>query len=364
MTGYPAAVSAVILAPGNAQWIGARAEQQDAFGFHGFDDRDFRAHGGLLAVLADGMGGLQQGRAAAQTAVATLREAYAAKAPEEPIPEALHRALKAANAAVYQLAIASDGEGQVGTTLVAAVADADGIHWVAAGDSRLYGYHADTDQLSLLSQEHNFAAILQARVAAGTLAQADADGNPDRAALTSFLGLENIPAIDSGTQPVPLGTGDRLLLCSDGIHGTLSDQDLRQLIRQPAQQAAEAIIASVKAVGKPNQDNATIAIIAGETTRPEPTSGQPAKVTANLVSKRPSRPRWGKTIVAVGIGLLLVLVGIAIGLTLASAKRQGVPDQEGPEKQVAHSPRPLLAANPRIPKPNPETTACNDLTGG
>jgi protein phosphatase len=265
--------------------------------------------------------------------VTTLRQAYAEKAPEEPIPEALHRALKAANAAIYQLAITSDGEGQVGTTLVAAVADADGIHWVAAGDSRLYGYRADTDQLSLLSQEHNFAAILQARVAAGTLAQADADGNPDRAALTSFLGLENIPAIDSGTEPVPLGAGDRLLLCSDGIHGTMSDQDLRQLIRQPAQQAAEAIIASVKAVGKPNQDNATIAIIAGETNRPEPASSQAAKAQTHLaaVGKRPSGPRWGTIIVAVGIGLLLVLVGIAIGLSLASAKRQGVPDPKGEE---------------------------------
>lgn len=316
MTGHPVTDSAVILTPGNAQWIGARAEQQDAFGFYGFDDQDFRAHGGVLAVLADGMGGLQQGRAAAQTAVTTLRQAYAEKAPEEAIPEALHRALKAANAAVYQLAIASDGEGQVGTTLVAAVADADGIHWVAAGDSRLYGYRADTDQLRLLSQEHNFAALLQARVAAGALDQDDADGNPDRAALTSFLGLEDIPAIDAGTQPMALGAGDRLLLCSDGVHGTLSDQDLQQWLRQPAQQAAEAIINSVKAAGKPKQDNATLAIIAGKTKQPEPASAQAAQAPTHLavVDKRSSRPRWGRIIVVVGIGLLLVLVGIAIGL--------------------------------------------------
>ena len=313
MTGHLATGNAVILTPGNAQWIGARAEQQDAFGFHGFGDQEFAAHGGLLAVLADGMGGLQQGRTAAQTAVSTLLQTYAEKAPEESIPDALHRALRAANTAVHQLAITSDGEGQVGTTLVAAVAHADGTHWVAVGDSRLYGYRADTDCLSLLSHEHNYAAILQAQVTAGVLDQADADLNPDRAALTSFLGLAEIPAIDAGTQPVPLGAGDRLLLCSDGVHGTLSDEDLRQLIRQPAQQAADAMIASVKAVDKPNHDNATIAILGLDRPPAEMATAKPGLQTTAQPGRRQAAPSWAKTLIGVGLSLLLVLIGIAIG---------------------------------------------------
>ncbi|WPL17914.1 Serine/threonine phosphatase stp [Thiorhodovibrio winogradskyi] len=322
----PAAAPATkaIVMPGNAQWIGTRGEQQDAFGFHGFDNDDFHAHGGVLAVLADGMGGLQQGRAAAQTAVDAFRAAYAEKTPEETIPNALERALQAANSAVYQLALGSDGEGQVGTTLVAAVAHDQCLAWVAVGDSRLYGYRAATDSLTRLNQEHNYAAILQARVAAGALDQADADEDPERAALISFLGLEHIPRIDAGADPMPLMPGDRLLLCSDGVHGSLSDQDIQQLIRQGAQPAAEAIMASLQATAaeKAHQDNATLAILAGESPAsvdardmagaPEQPSHEPR---TGQINHRPRTGR-GKVLIALGFALLLVLIGIAIGLVL------------------------------------------------
>ncbi|EIC21170.1 protein phosphatase 2C domain-containing protein [Thiorhodovibrio frisius] len=330
MTASAATKNKVFLTPGNAQWIGTRGEQQDAFGFHGFDDLEFSTHGGMLAVLADGMGGLQNGRAAAQTAVAILRQAYAEKAPEESIPDALQRALEAANAAVYQLAITSDGEGQVGTTLVAAVAHHEGIYWVAAGDSRLYGYRADTDNLSLLSQEHNYAAILQARVAQGAVDQADADENPERDALTSFLGLEDIPLIDSGTDLVPLSMGDRLLLCSDGVHGSLDAEDLRQLIRQPAQQAAEAIVSSLKAVAKPTQDNATLAILAAEASPPDqielqspgPQHGAMTSPRQEMTGTRQFASRLSKLIIGIGLALVLVLIGIAIGMSLRNPGKQ------------------------------------------
>ncbi|EIC22772.1 PP2C family protein-serine/threonine phosphatase [Thiorhodovibrio frisius] len=320
----PTAAPAPIITPGNGQWIGARGEQQDAFGFHGFDDPDFRAHGGVLAVLADGMGGLQQGRAASQLAVTTLRQTYATKAPEESIPNALDRALQAANTAVYQLAMESDGEGQVGTTLVAAVAHAHGIDWVNVGDSRLYGYRAAEDQLTQLSQDHNYAVILQTQVAAGTLEQADADAHPDRAALVSFIGLKQIPYIDTGTKKMPLAPGDRLLLCSDGVHGRLSDEHLHELIRQPAQPAAEAMIATLKAAAYPRQDNATLAILAAEAAAaPEPNSG---------TKDRPSPPRWSKWHLLALSALLLLALGIGIGLSL----RFGQTPEVEPEPESDH----------------------------
>nr|WP_207161474.1 PP2C family serine/threonine-protein phosphatase [Rhabdochromatium marinum] len=307
-----------VLTPSNAQWIGARGEQQDAFGFHGLDDPQFRAHGGVLAVLTDGMGGLHQGRAAAQIAANLLRETYAAKPPEEPIPAALERALQTANTAVYELAVTSDGAGQVGTTLVAVVAHDSGIHWVSVGDSRLYGYRAATAGLVRLSQEHNYAAILQARVVAGVLQQCDADKNPDRAALISFIGLERIPRIDAGTDPRPLQPGDRLLLCSDGIHGRLEDDDLCQYIRQPAQQAAEAIMTRVKAVAKSTQDNATLAIVAAEASVPRHAAAgltaAPSPSPAGSASRQ--TPPWGQMIIGLGLAVLLVVIGIAIGMSL------------------------------------------------
>jgi protein phosphatase len=86
--------------PGNAQWQGTRGEQQDAFGFVGFEDPALSAHGGVLVVLADGMGGMSNGRQAGRLACERMMTAYAEKGADEPIGRALERALAAATQAV------------------------------------------------------------------------------------------------------------------------------------------------------------------------------------------------------------------------------------------------------------------------
>ena len=90
--------------PGNAQHVGARNEQQDAFGFSDPGDRKFVAHGGVVGVLADGMGGLECGGEASRVAVRDFLKAYEEKTLEEPVPDALCRALQAANRSVLETA--------------------------------------------------------------------------------------------------------------------------------------------------------------------------------------------------------------------------------------------------------------------
>src|ERR1700675_1789495 len=107
-------------AAGNAQHIGARPQQQDAFGFSDPSDKAFVNHGGFLGVVADGVGGLTHGSEASQSAVRTFLQAYHQKSLGETIPEALARSLREANAAVLRVASAPSAEG-AGTTLVAAV---------------------------------------------------------------------------------------------------------------------------------------------------------------------------------------------------------------------------------------------------
>jgi len=63
--------------------------QQDSIGLADPEDRAFLAHGGYLAVLCDGMGGMQHGDVASQTAVRAILDAYAQKLPDESIPAAL-----------------------------------------------------------------------------------------------------------------------------------------------------------------------------------------------------------------------------------------------------------------------------------
>ena len=105
--------------PGNAQHIGARHSQQDSFGFLDPEDRAFISHGGFLAVVCDGMGGMEHGDAASRTAVKAFLEAYQRKTPDEPIPTALERAVRDANQQVVALANNLGMSEGIGTTLVA-----------------------------------------------------------------------------------------------------------------------------------------------------------------------------------------------------------------------------------------------------
>src|SRR5580693_880525 len=106
--------------PGNAQHIGARHSQQDSFGFSDPSNNAFIAHGGFLAIVCDGMGGMEFGDEASRVAVKVFLEAYARKAAEEPIPAALERSVREANTEVVELSKRLGMKDGVGTTLVAA----------------------------------------------------------------------------------------------------------------------------------------------------------------------------------------------------------------------------------------------------
>jgi serine/threonine protein phosphatase PrpC len=285
------------VSPGNAQIQGRRGEQQDAFGFGPFDDPASRAHAGYLAVLADGMGGMLDGGAAAREAVRAFLVRYAAKSPGEPVPAALAAALTTANQAVYDLALGSSRPGACGTTLVAAVIHRDQLHWVAAGDSRIYHYHAAGTRLEQLNTEHCYARTLEREVAAGRLTAEEIAFFPDRHALTSFLGLAEIPEVDRSREPLELAPGDRVLLCSDGVYQGLDDQRLAAVLARPPQAAADQIMAWLTAADLPGQDNATVAILGLEPDTPDPVTR--------------ASPRWRRPQPVFLAGLALA---IALGL--------------------------------------------------
>src|SRR5436305_3497808 len=123
----------MIFTPGNAQHIGTRSEQQDSFGFSDPRDRTFTSHAGVLAVVADGMGGMAGGKTASRTAVKAFLDAYKLKRQNETIPAALNRALHFAHEAV-RAAAQQIGEENMGTTLLAAVTHGQGLYWISAGD--------------------------------------------------------------------------------------------------------------------------------------------------------------------------------------------------------------------------------------
>lgn len=249
----------MIVSPGNCQHIGSRSSQQDAFGFSDKDDADFVAHGGVLAVVADGMGGMANGGEASHLAVLSFLHAYMTKVDDEPVPTAMLRALNEANQSVIALRHQA-GEESVGTTLVAAVVYDNALHWVSVGDSRLYLWRKR--QLTQLNQDHIYANDLDRDAANGYISLEAAENHPERPSLTSFLGLDTLELIDHNPLPFPLVAGDRLLLCSDGLYAAVEEVEITPLFKHDAQQTAEDLIALVLAKERPNQDNLTVAILA------------------------------------------------------------------------------------------------------
>ncbi|WP_028608392.1 PP2C family protein-serine/threonine phosphatase [Paenibacillus harenae] len=246
--------------PGNAQHIGAREEQQDAWCFSPIDNPEAIERHGVLAVLADGMGGFAMGGEAGRLAVQTMLSAYTGKTSDEPVPQALERSLREAGRAVYELAKQHGLEWSVGTTLIAAAVKEGRLYWTSVGDSRIYLYR--NGGLTQLTQDHVYANRLQERVRAGVMTQEEADTHPERQLLTSYLGIPKLVEIDANREPLLLQAGDWILLCSDGLYDVLSEPLLAEAVRLPPQRAAEYILRQVLVWRRPYQDNATIAILA------------------------------------------------------------------------------------------------------
>jgi len=248
--------------PGNAQHIGSRKEQQDDFGFSDIGDVAFVKHGGVLAVVTDGMGGLAQGREASLIAKQAMLREYEEKSVNKTIPQALIRALSVANAKVVELAKQAGMEGQIGTTLTAAVIKDDELYWASVGDSRIYLYREG--ELIQLTTDHDYARELAREVALGRINPEEAATHPQRQALTSYLGLSFLHEIDRNEDPVILEASDRIMLCSDGLYKTLPEEEMVKLLDREPQQAADSLIEATLAQGKTTQDNVTVAILACE----------------------------------------------------------------------------------------------------
>lgn len=254
----------MMIRPGNYQHIGARKEQQDAFGFSDLSDVAFVRHGGVLAIVADGMGGLQEGAETSRIAVRAFLESYGGKNTDERIEDALDRSLREANNSVYAFSVERNLEGNCGTTIVAVVVHESGVYWTHAGDSRLY--MTDGQSLTPLTEDHIYANNLKKAVEKGLLRQEDALVHPERDALTSYIGDRTIKIVGKGfLKSSPDGlppNGFMLLLCSDGLYKTLSEKEILEVYSPDPEEWARALVKSAIAQKYRFQDNVTVLCLA------------------------------------------------------------------------------------------------------
>ena len=203
---------------------------------------------GLFAV-ADGLGGHAQGEIASRLALDTLAAAFAA----DRSISGLLLACREANQVVWQRA--NRDEVTMGTTLVtvAVTTDTDAVA-VHAGDSRLYRLRGG--RLDRLTLDHTVTAE---SVRAGEIDEAQARVHPHRNVLTRAVGAG--PDIDLDYAGVTRRSGDRLLLCTDGLFDALSADELKDVLTAglPPQECADQLVA--RAVEHDAEDNVTAVVI-------------------------------------------------------------------------------------------------------
>ena len=260
-----------------ASTIGARKEQQDEWGTHvNPPSREEQVR--LLAVVADGMGGMPAGDTASRLALSAFLDSYVAI--DRPSRERLRHALAHAN---REVGIAVEAEPELdgmGCTLVAALFFADRCYWLSVGDSLLLRYrHGEIRRINPL---HIYANDLDEQVRRGELSEEQAANHPDRVALTSAIQGTVLDEVSQGE--FVLEPDDVLLLATDGIE-TLSEKELISICASRANGGAAGIahmvIESINALAREHQDNATIIVVR----QPSPENG-PAEADTKLLGAK------------------------------------------------------------------------------
>lgn len=231
---------------------GARKNQQDSFSVS--QEELFQTHG-LLAVVADGMGGLSDGDKTSQTAVAAMMNGFymADGRPENVLLSLLKQANDAVNAFLGTERLRSSG-----STLVAGLIRDGAFYYLSVGDSRIYLYREHT--LYQLNREHNYRYELYLDAINGRGSLKTAAEHPKGSGLTSFLGMGQLKYIDLPDQPIAVRPNDIFLLMSDGVYNALSEAELAAALNSK-EGIADALRAAIQAKAYKNQDNYTAVIL-------------------------------------------------------------------------------------------------------
>ena len=193
--------------------IGTREYQQDAL------ETGESVFGAVFGVLCDGMGGMEDGGLASRTATLSMAQAFNEMDPEGDIPEFLVRQAKLTNQVIYQMPVNKDDYGKTGTTLAAVVICGSHLYWLSIGDSRIYIIRQD--EIVSVAPDHSYALELAQQVRLGNITAEEAASDPQKEALISFLGMEELALMDINPNAFILNSGDIILLCSDGLYKSL-----------------------------------------------------------------------------------------------------------------------------------------------
>lgn len=260
----------------------------------------------LLAVLSDGIGGHHAGEVAAEVTVETITRQVAASGAANPT-EALQNAVIHASNEVQALAKADPGRQGMGATCAVVYIIGDKLYTVTVGDSRIY--LMQKGRIRQVSIDHTW---IQEALDAGMLRADEIEGHPNAHVIRRYLGSPTPPegdlrlnlsrdesdAASQANQGMTLKSGDRLLLCSDGLTDLVSENEILETLQSlPMEAALQELVDLSNQRG--GHDNITVVAIE------IPTS----------VAKSVIPVKWRK----LGLGCLAALVLAAAGVIIAGA---------------------------------------------
>ena len=282
-----------------------------------------------IFVVADGMGGAQAGEVASKAAA----DSFDRDLPEGPPERFLRETIEAANRRIHELARADPSRAGMGTTITAAIVDAQaeevGIGHV--GDSR--AYRMRRGKLERLTRDHSLVEEMRRK---GQITDAQAEDHPQRSIITRALGPE--PEVEVDLQTVPAAPGDVFLLCSDGLTTMVNEQRLAEVLSGTTSMREAVRTLVDEANGAGGRDNITaLAFRLGDAAAPmgeKPedatlvgAAAEEAGLTATEVRRRAASaaaqerrdklaaksPRRGLRTAAKLLAIVVVLAAIAFG---------------------------------------------------
>lgn len=269
-------------------------------------DSFVRGDGTRLLVVADGMGGHQGGATASRTAVSTISEIFDQDTSSD-LREMIVRAIRAANTRIFGMAQADPELEGMGTTVVAFMLDARHRATVAhVGDSRAYRYRAG--RIEALTTDHSVVAEMHRR---GLISADEAAVHPRRNEILRSVGV--LSEVEIEVTAVEIAAGDSFVLCSDGLSGVVSDEEIAAIVQSetPAS-AVDRLVDLANERGGPDNITVQVLSIPADADTGDPEATAPVELSEvgiqAIETKRRARMRARR----LGLALLIALAGLGI----------------------------------------------------
>ena len=245
---------------GIGQSIGKRDSQQDAANYSDINNLN-NLSGKWIAVLCDGMGGMSGGEKASALSVDMMMNAFS-KIGNATVPTFYRNTLIEIDDAVYSI---QDEYGNLlgaGSTLISVIIDGDNLYWASVGDSHIYIIRGM--EMIRVNKEHNYFEELKEMVNRGQITMEEAINDRNKDALTSYMGIGSLHLMDVIEKPFKLEKDDFIILCSDGLYRSASDNEIYKTVidySNDMQLAAKKLVDCAISKNKKYQDNTTVIAI-------------------------------------------------------------------------------------------------------